>query len=217
MKYIKQLEGGLFWRFVPIMINHNAEQNREIGKYINNGVGNRIKSDDSMMKEEIIVDYYKSLADIQSRKNIDIPPIADYEFDEKMKNKILNAWMNGVSENHQKSIQDFKWNRELQEGYRFIVAHAFLNIFNRKVKKFIVEGKEYSRLILEDEDYKVGIKMMKKNIEFKTYLIKAIELNRRYIRGVEQLKEIINSSIPSLAKEILLNISPYSSQLKHEM
>ncbi|MEM3075064.1 MAG: hypothetical protein QW727_03945 [Candidatus Pacearchaeota archaeon] len=206
LRYINELEGGLFWRFVPFMIVHSPEERENIGKYINNGVGDESKSLQANIKEEVIIDYYKFLFNIQGGKNPDIPPIVNYEFNLEWKNKIFKMWKRGIEYEDYKGINDFNWNRELQEGYRFIVAHAFLNILNRNIKRIKIEGKEYGILIPNEEDYKIGIGLMKKNIIFKGYIIKAIDINRRIDKKVEQLKEIINSNIPSLAKEILINI-----------
>ena len=217
MRYMKNLEGGFFSRLVPKMISHSADQHSEIGKYINDGIGNVNHAEEMTIKEEAVVQFYKELRIIQEGKNQKIPPVTRYDIPEDIKNKAYTTWDNLTRE----LVIDIDayWIRELHEFYRFMIAHSFLNIYNRKFDTFEVDTKEgkkqYTILKPTQEDFTVALKLMKDNIIFKYFLVKATALNSK-IRSVEALKAILNSKIPEQAKNILLNISPFSAHLSND-
>lgn len=210
-RYIQNLEGGMFFRLVPIMINHSPEQHSEIGKYINSKIGTYDNINLLMKKEENILNYYKELRAIQAGENREIKPIIKYNIPDDIRqsggyywDKITTSLVKGMN---------FYWIRELHEFYRFLVAHAFLNVYNRKITPITMNGIEGSEITINKEDYEVALKLMKQNIKFKYCLIKATGLNR-HITSAEALKIALDSKgVPSQAKNILKNISPYSSSI----
>lgn len=216
MRYMRNLEGGFFSRLVPILISHTPEQHAEIGKYINTGIGNSNHAEEMTVKEEACIEYYKILRLIQEGKHKDIPPIARYDIQSEIKDKIYTLWETLTRE--LVTEMDAVWIRELHEAYRTLFAHAFLNIFNRKVETYKLKDKDnvektFGILKPTTEDYHIAVRLMKSNITFKYFLIKATALNSR-IRSADALRSILNSSkVPEQAKNILINISPFSVQL----
>ena len=72
--------------------------------------------------------------------------------------------------------------RQLQEAYRFMVAHAFLNIYNREIKD--------NKIIVNSDYLKVAKYLIDMEIETIFQIVDALsELNRRGIRTYKQLRE----------------------------
>lgn len=215
-RYLKNLEGGMFFRLIPIMINHTTEQHSDIGKHINDKIGNYEYIEDIHKKEETVIEFYKELGLIQSGKHPTIPAIARYKIPDEIKNSAFMLWDKITRE--MVDEMEFYWIRELHEFYRFLVSHALLNVHNRTITKFKMkngENKEVEcgEIHIQQEDYKVAINLMKRNIKFKYYLIKATRLNSK-IRDAKTLKEIMETDgLNPLVKDILMNISPHSSAL----
>ena len=87
----------------------------------------------------------------------EIDPVTGYIVEEEFKTKIIGAWKPLVKSMTRKT--KFSFFRELHQGFRYMVAHCFLNIFNREVR----DGK----IVIEEEDVKVAIKLMTRELEVK--------------------------------------------------
>ena len=119
---------------------------------------------------------------IQDNEHDFIHPIEGYIISEEIKEK--------VKEFIKKLIQPYFKNygitsvREVEETYRFMISHCFLNIHSRKVQ----EGK----LIIEEEDMKVAKKLIKREIIMKNLIMGSIiELDSQNIRTNEQLRNFV--------------------------
>ena len=215
VRYMRNLEGGFFSRLNPTYINHTPEQHTEIGLFINTNIGESDKSEESLIKEKAVILFYKELRKIQSGENKDIPPIAFYDLPEDMKKQAHEKWKN-LTEGIVNEI-DAYWIRELHEFYRFLIAHTFLNSFNRsfKVKIEVIDGKEIKSSILRptDADFKKAIDLMENNIKTKYYMLKATMVNGK-IKDAEQLRKIMQSNVDPMVKNILMNINSHSAQLQ---
>jgi len=85
--------------------------------------------------------------------------------------------------------------RELMDGLRFLISHAFLNIFNREVIN--------RKIIPDEEDFKVAMKLMKQSIKFKFRLIRSESFSKG-LKDAKDFKKIMESEkIPEEVKEML--------------
>jgi len=194
------LTGGLLFRFVPIILFHTTEQHSEIGRYINNRI---FEEDNISIKEKLIKGFFETLLSIQMGENQDIKKVTGYKVSENFKKKIYETWEKITS--HAQFETQQNWFRELHEYYRFLLSHAFLNIFNRKVD-------EYGILYPNEEDLEIATKLFKKTTIEKIKLLKSERIANQ-IDSVKRFKELIgeeqnNNRIDKNKKYIELFTSP---------
>lgn len=172
------LTSGLIFRVCPIIIFHSSEEHSRIGKYINDNIGE--EDADSKNDGENIKKYYEELLEIQTGDHDNIKPISGYILSDDIKEKIYEKWDNLTF----KAVKDTRLNffRELQEAYRFLVSHAFLNIFDREI--------EEDRIIPNDEDLSVALKLMSDNIILKVKLLQ-YEGFVKNLKSIKQLNKIL--------------------------
>ena len=196
----------MFSRSFLFLLDLTKEQQRDIGRYINEGVGNKKFSEQSMIKEKVIKDYYKNIQYIMMGKHKEIKKVTDFYLDDLLKKEIiLTSWEKEIGLNKIKSdddsheIDDF-FTRELQEGYRFVISSALLNIFNRKCENGI--------LYPNKEDFLLAKELMIENLRNKINLIKSQWYCNKNVKGDrEVLKKILNSNIPRINKKIIYHLS----------
>jgi len=200
-KYHNYLRGGFLSRTSLMFVSLTYKQREEIVRFINDGIGNSSDSNDSRIKEQIIKDYYQLLFKIQSSPN----PVKGYIFDEKYKGMAMSSWIELTKDYANDITGDFK--REFQDFYRFVVSHAFLNYYERKV----VDG----MLHPSKEDYEYALELMKKLLLNKISLIQSDILLKR-MDSPKQLIEVINNpGLKEDAKNILMNLSPYANSINN--
>jgi len=175
------LTSGLIFRLFTLSIIHTQKEHSEIGKHIMESIGNNGNFDE---KEELIKKYYQELAKIQAGEHSEIGQITGYYLDEKFKKKSYEVWDKYTKQIYQKIKAQLNWFRLYQEFYRMLVSHAFLNVFNRKVENGILYPNE--------EDYKVAINLMKKDLQTKFKLIN-MESFSRSISNIKEFERIMNS------------------------
>jgi len=189
------LSGGLIFRLVPCVIFHNEEEHSNIGKEIIESVGENGGFDEY---EEVIKEYYWDLYKIQSGENPDLSPIMGYHIDENFKKKAYEVWDKYTREIYKRVDAPLNWFRSLQEFFRFLVSHAFLNVFNRKVEDGILYPNE--------EDYKVAIRLMKRDLKTKFKLI-SMEIFVRNINNLKELSKVMESdNLSDEQKRIISNL-----------
>jgi len=180
---------GLIFRVVPILCSHSVEEHSYIGKHIKNKIGNF----DSDGKEKIIKEYYMELAQIQSDKE---KQVRGYYISESFRERAYKEW-DRMTKPVVKEL-GLNFFREFQEFFRFLVSHAFLNYYNRKVENNILYPTE--------EDFNIALKLMKSSISFKFRLIRS----ESYVKGIKnakQFKELMKSErVPEQYKEIMRNL-----------
>ena len=144
-------------------------------------------------KEEHIKSYYTELLKIQRRMNNKINPIKGYIIPQDFKEKIYNRWDSLTKKIHEDSNMNFF--RELHEYYRILIAHAFLNVFNRKI--------EGGKLIVTKEDLNVALTLGAKNISTKKRIIKC-DMFAKTMKDIASLRRAIESdTISEETKNIL--------------
>ena len=166
----KYIMSGMLWRLVPILIGHSVEEHSQIGEHIKNQIGNKEENG----KEEIIKDYYGSLIAIQANKG-EVEKVTGYDIPYDFRDGLYNEWAK-LTNPYVKEL-GLNFFRELMDGYRFLVCHAFLNVYNREVKEGILK--------LNEEDYSVAMKLMKQSIKFKFRLIRS----ESFVRGLKDEKD----------------------------
>jgi len=185
--------GGLIFRVMPILLGHTASEHSDIGRHLKEQIGEENSID---YREQVIKEFYLELASIQDGKHQTIKPIIGYHIEKKYREESYKEWDNMT----QSIVKELGMNlfREYQEFYRILLSHAFINIFNRKV----IDGKLYPN----DEDFKVALKLMKRNIIFKYRLMKT-ESMAKGIRSTKEFNNILQDNrVPEEYKQILRNM-----------
>lgn len=204
-KFARHMQGGLLSRMSLLFISLDEEQREEVADFINLGIGNKSSSNISKLKEQVVKDYYRILFEIQNEEKDEkenlkhgIEKVKAYQFDDNYKGIALKTWKRQTINFASNINGDFK--REFHDFYRFVVSHAFLNIFNRDCKDGVLKPIE--------EDYKFALNLMMQTIRNKTDLIQS-QIFLRNLSSTEELLKIIND--PDLknqnVKNIVLNLS----------
>ena len=192
----EHLSGGLIFRFVPKVIFHSIEEHSKIGKDISEGIG---KDSNFEQIEENIKNYYKELLKIQNEKHPIINQITGYEIKKEFIEKAYKSWDRMTREIYKKTKAPYNWFRSLHEFCRFLISHAFLNVFNRKVENGILYPNE--------EDFKIALKLMKEDLNLKFKLINT-EIFIRSISTLKDLYNVINSDrVGEENKNLILSLA----------
>jgi len=171
-----RIQRGLLARVSPLLIFHSEEEHEEIIDSVNKGIGN----DSQEEQTDIIKNYYQELLDIQEGRHKEINPIEGYIIDEDLKMEIREYIKPLVKKIFSK--YGIAMVRELEETYRFTIAHSFLNIFNREIKN--------NKLVITREDVEVAKGLIKREIHTKAMIMKCIEqLDYFNIKTRDQLRE----------------------------
>lgn len=182
---------GLIFRVIPILIGHNHGEHSEIGKHIKNKIGLNEITD----REEVIKRYYLHLAKIQSEEG-NPKRVTGYNISKHFRDEAYREWDKVT----QPVVKELGMNffRELQEFFRILVSHSFLNVYNREVKNGILTPNE--------EDFRIAMRLMKRSIYFKFRLLRS-ESFAKGIKNAKEFKEIMKSDkIHEEYKEILRNL-----------
>lgn len=149
------ISDGLIFRTSVCLVFHNPEEHEKIGEFINKGAFNKKVG----LKEEIeIENFYRELLEIQLGKHKEKNPIIGYLVNPDFKEQLISAWRPLVKPITERT--KFSFFRELHQGYRYMISHAFLNVFK--------EGKiEDNKLVIDQKDVDVAIKLMRKELETK--------------------------------------------------
>lgn len=185
----KKLSFGTIFRTAVLIMIHDEEQHSKIGKHISERIGIEKKHNEYLIVEKVIKDYYTLLKKIQDSDK----KIKGFSVNPDFNKKIYERW----NEITQKYISKTSANyfRELHEGYRIMISHAFLNYFKREIKD--------NQLIVTEEDFQVGIRLMEHTLEMKYFITtKGILINN--IKTPDDYTRIINSpKIPTIVKKLI--------------
>lgn len=183
---------GMIFRLVPILLSHSADEHSDIGKIIAERIGT--KTEDNT--EEIIKGFYRELLLIQVGENEKIGKVEGYYIPKKFSDELYEEW--DFLTKKQTDISGIQFLRELQEGFRFLVAHAFLNIFNRKVQDGI--------LYPIDKDFEVAKRLMRQTIIFKMRLLQS-ESWLKQLKSAKDFKRLMESDrVDPEAKAMIKNL-----------
>ena len=148
------ISDGMLFRTAVCLIFHDPMEHEQIGEFVGNGV---FKEHDGESEEMGIERFYQELLEIQLNRHREIDPITGYEVNPEFRARIINVWKPLVKPISRKT--KFAFFRELHQGFRYMVAHAFLNVFNREIRN--------GKIVIEDADVQVAIKLMTKELNVK--------------------------------------------------
>lgn len=184
----KYIMSGMLWRLSPIMCSYSPEEHKNVGTHLMDKAG---KTEEDVREDEII-QFYNDLLIFQSSDK----GIKGYEIPSKFKNGLKDTWFK-ITENYVSEL-GLNFFRELMDGLRFLLAHAFLNIKNREVKNGL--------LIPNEADYKIALKLMKQSIRFKFRLIRS-EGFAKGLKDAKDFKRIMQSEkVPEQVKDMIRNL-----------
>lgn len=148
------ISDGIIFRTAVCLVFHNPDEHEKIGEFINDGAFQ--KKEDSQI-EVAIADFFHELLKIQIDQHSSFNPITGYNVKPEFTKRIFQAWKPLVKPMTRKT--NFSFFRELHQAYRYMVSHAFLNIYNREVDNGILE--------IHEEDVDIAIELMQKELSVK--------------------------------------------------
>lgn len=148
------ISDGMIFRTALCLIIHNPEEHDKIGKFVSDGA---FKEPKYSVEEKAIKYLYEELFKIQLGQHTKIKKIIGYKVNPEFKKRIFDVWSPLVKPQTKKT--NFSFFRELHQGYRYMCAHAFLNIFNREI--------EDGNLVIDEKDVEVAIGLMEKELQTK--------------------------------------------------
>lgn len=175
-----KLTRGKMSRTIIIVKIYDDEEHSLVGKYISDNIGFENKNYKNQFKE--IKEYYNFLQEIQAGET-KLQVINDFEISKEIRKDIEESWDNLTREMRKKGIK-FNFQRELEDGFRILISHAFLNYFHRE--------KKGGTLIVTNEDCEIAKKLMKKSLITK-YNLYCSERLASGIRSVAKFHEIMSS------------------------
>jgi len=172
------IRDGILSRTSPILVFHTQKEHEQILDYVNVNMGSESKT-----KENYIPLFYQELLKIQAGENPSIPRIEHYDIPERIRFDISNFIKPLVSSSF------IKWGvhaiRELEGTYRFMIAHAFLNIFNRESKDGVLH--------VIEEDARIAKFLIRREIATKSKILSCINALDLYnIRTIQELRDWVN-------------------------
>lgn len=196
------ISDGMIFRMSVCLIFHNEQEHEEIGDYIGNGTFQEYDGDEV---EEMIAQYYKTLEMVQRGVHPNIPKIVGYKVKPEFTKELTETWKPLVRATNRQT--KFNFFRELHQGFRYLVAHAFLNIYNREVTK---DGK----LVITQDDVDAAKYLMKAEIMTKTRLLTCSRVVSDFkLKTVEDLTKYTqevnaqyNKSIGKESQDIIANL-----------
>lgn len=203
-KYIDHMKSGLFSRMSVLWVNLTQKQNKEIITYMNDGIGDHYDAKDSFIQEKVIIDFYNNLFDIQFNKNNEISRVEGYVIDKSIKREASKKWDEIMERFSIKNTGDFK--RDLHDFYRFLIAHAFLNIYNRNHEEGILKPNK--------EDCNVALDLMEESLKNKI-MLSQIQNDAKVLKNPQKFLKFIEAH-PKMrgdVKELLAFLSGNHSLL----
>lgn len=175
------IQDGIIFRTSVCLIFHDPEEHEEIGKFVTDGV---FEKKAGMEIEESIQKYYFELLQIQTNEHPDFKPIRGYVVDPEFKKMIFNAWRPLVKPVTERT--KFSFFRELHQAFRYMVSHAFLNIFNREIR-----DREY--LVIDKKDVEIAIDLMRKELKTKFEILSSNKVvSEEKLKNTKDLADFVS-------------------------
>lgn len=171
---------GMIFRTSVSLVFHDPFEHEKIGEFVGDGVFRDHKG----KEEELAIEqFYGELFEIQQDKHGEIEPIEGYIVKEEFKKKLIDAWKPRVKSITRKT--KFSFFRELHQGFRYMVAHAFLNVFNREIKK--------GRIVITEEDTDVAVELMVRELETKFEILSCSRvISEEKLKTTKDLAEYVD-------------------------
>lgn len=159
-----RIRDGLLGRASPIITFFDEGDNQKIIDKINSRIGKEIEK----KGWEKISEFYKGLYEIQEGASKEITPIDGYIISDDIKHQIGEYVKNLPYLGVILSRWGIHSARALEETYRFLISHAFLNIYNRDVKD--------RKLVITQEDCEIAKRLIKFESQETYKILKAVEV-----------------------------------------
>lgn len=164
------ISSGFLFRVVPIVVMHDFEAQRDIGRDITENIERELNNPISMANIE---GFYKALRTIQAGKSENNPPVSRFEIPNEFRNKIYSSWANCLD--RLQIDETTLWFRELLDGFRFLNSMALMNYLDREKEH---TGKTCV-LYPSKEDLEIGVKLMCEEIVQKYKITKMYEMRKK--------------------------------------
>lgn len=190
------ITGGFLFRVIPIHIRHNSDQHSKIGKDIIENIG---RDGDFIQRKRIIKEFYEELLKIQTTEGHP-KKVTSYNVDtlRDFGRRIYPSWDEDTKWINKQLKIRLDWFRELYEFFRFLIAHAFLNVHKRDVKNGVLDFKE--------EDFNLAKDLMMLNIKRK-YDMLSMSMFSKTIDNIRKFDDILKSdSLSEERKELLKDL-----------
>ncbi len=179
----RTITDGLLFRVSPLLVFHTEREHRSILEKVNGDIG-KGKIENEIDREQVIIEYYNELLDIQEGEHKEIEQITGYIIDDEFRNKIataINPKLDQIFKN-----TNYEFVRELQQVWKYAIAHAFLNVFQRTIEK--------GKLVITEEDIAKAIALSSREIETKEKILESLrDISTKKFRTVEDLKRWANA------------------------
>lgn len=172
------IRDGILARVSPLVVFHSQREHEFILDYVNDEMG-----DSDIENVNFIPQYYKELLKIQLNQNPMIHPVTGYIISKEIKDEMSKFIKPLVNPTFIKFGVHAV--RELEEAYRFMVSHAFLNIFNRRM--------DGGKIVITEEDMKIAQFLIRREIATKHKIISCINaLEYLNLKTVNDLRDWVN-------------------------
>lgn len=191
----QRIRDGLLSRCSPLVIDHTREQHEHMIDLVNGKIG----KDNKIINHNPIPFFYKELYDVQDGKH-KIPKVQGYIISEEIKERIAEYIKPLVKIGF--DMMGVHAIRQLEQSYRYMCSHAFLNILSGKRK--IIDNK----LEITNEDLEVAKHLIKREIETQTVILMSVNsINYWNLKTINELREWAkNKKIPPTAYSIMKRI-----------
>jgi hypothetical protein len=174
----QRIRDGLLSRCSPLVIDHTQEQHEHMIDLVNGKIGKENKN----ISNNPIPFFYKELYEIQEGLHNSIKPIEGYIIDEHIKESIASFIKPLVKVGF--NMMGVHAIRQLEQAYRYMCSHAFLNILSGKRK--IINNK----LEINSEDLEVAKHLIKREIETQTIILMSVNaINWYNLRTINELRD----------------------------
>jgi len=177
------IKDGLIFRVSPILFYPTEQEHTDILEKVNETIGTGELEDNK--KERDIIDFYKGLVELNTTEEVTRPIIPEY-FREEIKDKLIPYFQIKFKETETSFV------RELNQCYRYMFSHAFLNRKNRKI--------EDSAIVLEEADLRVALHLSEQEVKTKVSIIKCMNILSE--NKLKRLYELENYLQPKIAKDV---------------
>lgn len=189
---------GLIQRMTPIIIAHTNNEKEEIISKIVNNIGKPTKN---LIDSQKIINYYKALKYIQDGKH-EIKKIDGYVFPEEFRELINSAYSQIVSQKDYP--RDAYQIREIHSAFRYLCAHTFLNLFNRKIE----EDNGRRLIVPTEEDMRVAISLFDQEMTMKYQIFaldKMIASHSDIMSLYSKISRTTNPVVKKIAETLIKN------------
>ena len=170
-----RLKRGILFRALNLVVFHSEEEHEKIIDFVSSSIG----KEDEINNSEII-DFYQDLYKIMEGNHETFNPVEGFIFPEEIQNQVspfIKAEVKDIFKKH-----GITFARSVEDFFRIMCSHAFLNIYNRKLQD--------NKIIITEEDMKVAKNLIKRDLDTKNIILECIDTIDYYgLKTINQLRE----------------------------